>query len=241
MKPNPVGTGPFKFVSYDVDVSYKVMKNPDYWAKDDKGNQLPYLDGIEYIYIADTMTQEMSMENGEADMLMGIAPGKTAADLASLGLNMEYAMDMPVCLIPDTANSDSPWSNQKVREAVEYAIDRETIAKALGYGYWQAPYQIPPRDFQPMILISTLGRKYNLDKAKQLLTEAGYPTGFRNDNHNRKPAANKMMSFSRYRLTWPKLVLRSIWKVPCQSKIYHLFRTMGTWHNAAIYMSMPTD
>ena len=55
------------------------MKNPDYWAKDDKGNQLPYLDGVEYIFIADTMTQEMSMKNGEADMLQSMPPGKDSS------------------------------------------------------------------------------------------------------------------------------------------------------------------
>ena len=82
-------------------------------------------------------------------------------------------------LIPDTANPDSPWANQKVREAVEYAIDREGIAKALGYGYWQAPYQIPPRASSAYDSNFTLGRKYDLEKAKQLLAEAGYPDGFK--------------------------------------------------------------
>ena len=66
-----------------------------------------------------------------------------------------------------------------MREAVEYAIDKEAIAKSFGYGYWQAPYQIVPRgsplaynpDFNPI-------RKYDQEKAKQLLVEAGYSKGF---------------------------------------------------------------
>ena len=77
-------------------------------------------------------------------------------------------------LIPDTANADSPWANQKVREAVEYAIDKEGIAKTFGYGFLQAPYQIvPPACTLAYNADFTLGRKFDLEKAKQLLAEAG--------------------------------------------------------------------
>jgi peptide/nickel transport system substrate-binding protein len=75
-------------------------------------------------------------------------------------------------------NADSPLANRKVREAVEYAIDKEAIAKAKSYGFWGAAYQLPNvgtmayiKDFQ--------GRRYNPAKAKQLLAEAGYPKGFK--------------------------------------------------------------
>ena len=81
------------------------------------------------------------------------------------------------CLLPDTAHPDSPFANQKVREAVEYALDREAIAKAFSYGFWQAPYQIPAPAILLMILTSSR-RNYNVDKAKQLLTDAGFPNGF---------------------------------------------------------------
>jgi len=81
-------------------------------------------------------------------------------------------------LVPDTANPDSPWANQKVREAAEYAIDRESIAESLGYGYLEAPYQIAPRSSLAYNPDFAIERKYDPDKARELLAEAGYPDGF---------------------------------------------------------------
>ena len=69
MKANPVGTGPFKFVSFTLDSSFKAVRNPDYWQKDAQGNPLPYLDGIEYLFISDPLTQKSVHQSGEADML----------------------------------------------------------------------------------------------------------------------------------------------------------------------------
>jgi peptide/nickel transport system substrate-binding protein len=172
MRSHPVGTGPFEFVSYQTDVSLKYKKNPNYWVKGK-----PYLDGIEYVFIDDQQTRETAAKAGEGDYA-NISAGKEAADYASMGLKVQLVMNATVVLIPDTANAASPWANQRVREAVEYAIDREAIAKSLGYGYLQAPYQMPPRDSLAYNSNFTLGRQYNPDKAKQLLTEAGYPDGF---------------------------------------------------------------
>jgi peptide/nickel transport system substrate-binding protein len=169
---NPVGTGPFKFQSFQRDVSYKVVKNPDYWQKGK-----PYLDGIEISYIADPMTQRAALQAGEAHMLQ-LEPGKTAKDLENLGLKTYFQLVTVYSFLPDSAHADSPYANQKVREAIEYSLDRESMAKAFSYGYWQAQYQIPyPTNaaFNPNF---SLARKFNVDKAKQLLTESGYPQGF---------------------------------------------------------------
>jgi ABC-type transport system substrate-binding protein len=81
-------------------------------------------------------------------------------------------------LIPDNANEKSPWANQKVREAAEYALDKEAIAKAFGYGFMEAAYQLPPpggKAFSP----SVKPRKFDTTKAKDLLKEAGMPNGFK--------------------------------------------------------------
>ncbi|OGO24880.1 MAG: hypothetical protein A2144_06595 [Chloroflexi bacterium RBG_16_50_9] len=80
--------------------------------------------------------------------------------------------------MPDTAHPNSPFANKKVREAAEYALDREAIARAFSYGFWQAPYQIPAPSTTPYNPNFTLARKYNVAKAKQLMAEAGYPNGF---------------------------------------------------------------
>ncbi len=172
MRDNPVGTGPFKFVSFQRDVGYKVAKNPDYWIEGK-----PYLDGIEIMYVADPMTQKAAMQAGEADMLE-LEPGKMAKDLQELGLKVGFQIITVYCFLPDSAHPESPYANQKVREAVEYALDRESMANNFSYGYWEAPYQIPPSSNAAYNPDFALARKYNPEKAKQLLIEAGYPDGF---------------------------------------------------------------
>lgn len=182
---NPVGTGPFKFVSFQRDVNFKTVKNPDYWLKGK-----PYLDGIEFTFVGDTQTSKMLVQSGKYD-LTGAMLGKQAADYAAMpDLKVIPRAESVWVLVPDNANADSPWADKKVREAIAYAINREAIAKGLGKGYWKAPYQVPPRSslsFNPNV---TLKRQYNLEKAKQLLKEAGYPNGFETTIYG-MPAADR--------------------------------------------------
>jgi peptide/nickel transport system substrate-binding protein len=81
-------------------------------------------------------------------------------------------------LCPDSKNADSPFANLKVREAVEYAIDKETIVKTFGYGFNEALYQMVSPGM-PLAYVPTLApRKYDPTTAKQLLADAGYSNGF---------------------------------------------------------------
>ena len=81
--------------------------------------------------------------------------------------------------MPDSAHQDSPWSKLEVREAAEYAIDRATIAQKFGYGWLEAPNQIPPRGTTAYDANYALARNYDPAKAKELLAQAGYPNGFK--------------------------------------------------------------
>jgi peptide/nickel transport system substrate-binding protein len=180
MRQHPTGTGAFKFESYTSGLSFTVVRNPDYWGTDEYGNKLPYLDKIEYICVSYIMTRMMSLQAGEGDVAT-LDVGKYAADAVSNGLTVTIGVSNPYGLYGDTANKDSPWANQKVREAVEYAIDKESITKAYGYGFSEAPYQLPGRGSAAYDPNFSLIRKYNVEKAKQLLTEAGYPNGFETD------------------------------------------------------------
>lgn len=174
---NPVGTGPYKFVSFLKDTSFKTVKNPDYWKKAANGDQLPYLDAVDISFIADSVTQESAMQADEADMLVVKHGSKVASDLAALGFEVKSAAIDTSVIIGDTANPESPWANQKVREAAEYAIDRESIA-TMGYGYWKPAIQIPGSATLAYNPNFTFARPYDVEKGKQLLAEAGYPNGF---------------------------------------------------------------
>lgn len=169
MRQNPVGTGPFKFVSFARDTAFVAERNPDWWNKETGG---PYVDRYEIIYATDPTTQLAMIQAGEADYIV-MEPGKMTADMANLGLTLSTGIVSIFCLVPDTGNPDSIWANKKFREAVEYAINREAIAKNIGYGYLEAPNQLPPRGnacYDP----SYIGRQYDVAKAKAALVESGY-------------------------------------------------------------------
>src|SRR5690606_25660478 len=60
-----IGTGPFKLDSWTVNQSFKASKFEDYWDTDDEGNQLPYLDSIEYRPVPDSAQRSNLLESGE--------------------------------------------------------------------------------------------------------------------------------------------------------------------------------
>jgi ABC-type transport system substrate-binding protein len=81
-------------------------------------------------------------------------------------------------LIPSTKDPTSPWRDRRIREAIEYALDKPAIAKALGFGlYFPMTMVSPPGEwgFDP----DYKGRTYDPAKARKLLAEAGYPNGFK--------------------------------------------------------------
>jgi peptide/nickel transport system substrate-binding protein len=172
MRNNMVGTGPFKLIDYKRDISAEFVRNPDYWMEGK-----PYLDGIKVVWISDPLTAAAALRSGSTDAWQ-IDTGSVAAGFEGSEFKTNARLTGMICMIFDSANADSPFYDKRVRQAVDYAIDKEALVKAKGYGYWKAAYQLPPEgtmaynpDYQ--------GRHYDPDKAKQLLTEAGYPNGFK--------------------------------------------------------------
>ncbi len=185
MRLNPVGTGPFKITDFKPGVSVKGVKFDGYWQKG-----LPYLDSIEGYGITDAFTRAQSFLAGEQDLIAGDL-SKIEYDVQQKGYPIKDIYYLAVAmLVPDSKNPSSPLSNLKVRQAMDYAIDRDSIVKSLGYGFWPATYQyaIPGtasyvKDLSP--------RPYNPDTAKQLLTEAGYPNGFKTQILGNTMSTNK--------------------------------------------------
>ena len=169
---NPIGTGAFQFVSHERDVSTKFRRFDGYWQKGK-----PYLDGIEWKYVTDPMTQEAMMLAGEGDALW--SPNlKVGADLRAREFESIHIPDSCWVLMPDTANPNSLFADKRVREAIEYAINKEALLKTLGYGFWQPAYQVAA-SFLKGYIPDLNARRYNPDKAKALLKDAGYPNGFK--------------------------------------------------------------
>ena len=168
---NVVGTGPFKMVSFQPKVSIKGTRFDDYWQKGK-----PYLDGVEFNLITDAFTKATALKAKEEDLIGGDL-SKVEYDLEQSGYKLTKGYISIYCLLPDSKTASSPLANPKVRQAVDYAIDRDSIVKSLGYGYWASTYQFALPG-TPAYIKDLPPRAYNQDKAKQLLTEAGYASGF---------------------------------------------------------------
>jgi ABC-type transport system substrate-binding protein len=173
LRSNFVGTGPFKLVEWKRDRHIKWERNKDYWQKG-----RPYLDGIEIGYIPDPVTASAMMQAKEADMWTG-APVKDQADLEKKGFIRRYGYcAFPAIIYPNTSDPNRPTGKQKVREAIEYGLDKAAIAKAIGFGYYTPMKMVAPEGewgYDP----DYKGRPYDPAKAKQLLAEAGYPNGLK--------------------------------------------------------------
>jgi hypothetical protein len=120
----------------------------------------------------------MMMEKKDADASMNVNNMKNVVDLEQKGLKVNWGPGMLWALLPSNGkDSKSPYANKKVREALEYAVDRPTIAKTIGFGKFEPLTQIVP-SASPAFNRGYNPRLCNPEKAKQLLAEAGYPNGF---------------------------------------------------------------
>ncbi|MBU9723184.1 MULTISPECIES: ABC transporter substrate-binding protein [Bacillaceae] len=172
---NPIGTGPYKFVSWDRDEKIVFEKNENYWQ-----DGLPYLDGVEIHFYADSTSAEASLQMGEVDGYIS-ADALMARNIEEMdGYNVKVLETglggLAIGLTTDSANPDSPFSDPVVRRAVSYAIDRDAIVDNLQYGFAIASNQwgVPGApSYNESIEIT-----YDPDKSKELLAEAGYGDGF---------------------------------------------------------------
>ncbi len=170
---NPVGTGPFKITKYERDLLVRYEKFPDYWQKGK-----PYLDAIELHFISDPMTCLAAFKAGDGDQIVRIDV-QDALDLQASGKFLLDKVAITVTgLAPDGGNPKSPFADIRVRKAVEYAINKEAITKDLYRGLFVPASQIRipgAIGYNPAVK----GYPYNPKKAKELLTQAGYPNGFK--------------------------------------------------------------
>ncbi len=226
---NMVGTGPFQQSEFKRDVSLSATRFSSYYEQ-----SKPYLDGVTYLFVADELTRLALFKSGGADVLNTNASGRVASEFQSLGgYNIVSLLSGTSTLAPDGANADSPWSNAKVRMAAEYAIDKESISKTFGYGYTQAAYQLPNAN-SPAFIKDLANRKYDTAKARQLLTEAGFPNGFKTkiiaQNTVNKDIIVAIQSYL------SKVGIQAELEFPEPAKF--LEYQNGTWKNAMLYYTV---
>ncbi len=181
---HPVGTGAFRFIEWVPARQIVFEKNPKYWAKDASGNQLPYLDRIEIHQIPNSNSEHFEFLNGNLDLHYPVPLDRWESIFTpDLKLQPEYShfqaqsSDFMRIEYVGLLNTDPLFRNSKVRQALNYAVNREEVASTL-LRYRAIPNTgwVVPRSM-PGYKAADGPYSYDPDKAKALLTEAGYPNG----------------------------------------------------------------
>lgn len=171
---NPVGTGPFKFVSWEKDVKQVYTRNDSYWQEGK-----PYLDGVEWIFIADPVTQFSALRAGEVHSLTEISPTDAMPfmDDQAWAINRAKVGVGGFGILFDSTEKDSPFFDVRVRQAAIHAVDTKRIVERLTRGLFEHTNQLVDADhwgYNPEVK----GYPYDPAKSRALLADAGYPNGF---------------------------------------------------------------
>ena len=174
----PVGSGPFVFESWTRGRELTLRKFPNYWRKDQWGNRLPYLDKVIHRNIRDMAAVEAEIEAGNIDSswLRDSAYVKYKTHPLYKKHLVEGVEFYTHHLGFNLSTPGTPWMDKRVRQAVNYAIDRRAIVNVVRHGLaYVATGALPQMLDNPG---TGEGYEYNPERAKQLLAEAGYPKGF---------------------------------------------------------------
>ena len=167
---NPVGTGPFKFVEWKSTDYLKVAKWEGYWKKG-----YPKIDSITWRPVVDNNTRAAMMQTNEAHFAFPMPP--EALESLSKKASLEVTKAPSIIHRYLSMNTQQkPFDNPKVREAINYAINKDALVKVAFSGYAIPAEGVLPQGVE---YATKLGPwPYNPAKAKELLKEAGYPNGF---------------------------------------------------------------
>jgi len=176
---NPVGTGPYTLESYLPGERAVVKRRSDYWNKGADGGTLPYMDGMEFIDMGTEMAPQIAaLKAGEIDMI-------DLGDVAGVDVFQAVRNDSNIQVIPVTSASTrvlrmrvdlKPWDDNKVRTALKICQHHEKLLSLVYFneglqGQDFHVYQLHPEYCEMPI------PKYDPQRAKQLLKEAGYANG----------------------------------------------------------------
>src|SRR5262249_20742753 len=168
----PIGVGPYKFVSHTPGVEVVLEANPGYWRR------VPSVKRLIMRSVSEGTTRVAMLKKGEADMAF-LLEGPDAESVTRdgrLALAATWHASAVWIEFADQWDPKSPWHDRRVRLAVNHALDRRTISETACLGYCPALGVIVPPVMDFALQVEP--PRYDPEKAKQLLAEAGYPTGF---------------------------------------------------------------
>jgi len=190
---HPVGTGPFKFKYWKEGEVLVLLKNEKYWEKDAQGNRLPYLDAVRTTFINDKQTAFMEFIKKNLDFFNDIDGSYRDDILTKTGqitqkykgkfqfISRPYLCTEYLGMLIDSTLpivKHSPLRFKKVRQAINYAIDKQKMIKYLRNSIGTPGYSgFIPEGMPGFNGNEVKGYMYDPEKARRLLAEAGFPNG----------------------------------------------------------------
>lgn len=167
----PIGTGPYRFAEHVKDDHVTLVANKDHWRG------APEIDRIIYRPIKEAATRVGALLAGEVDIIVNVPPEMIPDIEKSARAEVKSVPSARVFLM-GMSNLDPklPTANVKVREAINYAIDRDSLNQNIFGGHGAPASWINPDTFGFDDSIKPI--KPDLARARKLLAEAGYPNGF---------------------------------------------------------------
>lgn len=182
-----VGTGPFVLNNASTRDEIILLRNPSYHRTDSIGNPLPFLDSVIISFIPDKTQELDAFKKGNTHIIFGL-PSASISEMVEAQIadfsskNPKYYLQRNSELMTQFYQFNmtrKPFDNVKVRQAFSYAIDRDKIisdvlnTEAFGPGICG----LTPPGISGYDITGIVGYHFNPDKAKKLLTEAGFPNG----------------------------------------------------------------
>lgn len=188
-----IGTGPFVYKQYrevDDNTEIVLVKNMNYHFKDDQGNQLPYLDTLLFIVESKSLRQLEMFEEGRIQLIEGLPPSRITNMLE--GRMGDFNSSPPKLMLkrkPLLATQyyefnmlHEAFKDVRVRKAINYAVDRDDIVRNVLNNQAHSAGEagiVPPAAFSGYNSkeVKSHGYSFDPEKAKNLLSEAGFPNG----------------------------------------------------------------
>ena len=170
---NPVGTGPFKFVSWERDNFIELVRNDEYYQG------VPKVEKLVVRVIPDNNVRLLALKKGEVHLIYGVPFPQFDEVNNDPNLNMIVNSTLGISFV--ALNTErKPFDDIRVRQAVNHAINRDRIFKTVFYGRGELANQIIPSNWFGHSK-NVKVHEYDPEKAKALLAEAGQSDGFKTD------------------------------------------------------------
>ena len=167
----PIGAGPYRLVSQRPGIDMTFEAFPKYWRK------IPNVKKLVLKGVPDSTTRLAMLKSGEADIAIALDGPEAEAVKRDTRMGLVDSRHASIFWIEfaDQWDPKSPWADKRLRQAVNYSLDRKSINEAACLGFCPPAGVIVPRVMEFALQVPP--HPYDPQKAKQLLAEAGYPRG----------------------------------------------------------------